>query len=96
MRHIPGLNVTHKLLKELANSFDPFNNFMDTWYGVIKITLDKIMDVLGLNASGNCFQNKIIYKEITEEQKKAESFKGCSLSLLIKSLIDMSVDRLEN
>ncbi|KAL4288023.1 hypothetical protein AHAS_Ahas19G0244700 [Arachis hypogaea] len=97
MRHIPTLNVPHRLLKELAYSFDLYKSTLDTWYGVIHITLDKIGDVLGLNASGKCYPNKIVNKEINEEQKEViENFKGCTLSQLTKSFIDMSIDGLEN
>ncbi|KAL4398571.1 hypothetical protein AHAS_Ahas01G0305200 [Arachis hypogaea] len=46
MKHISRLNVTHKLLRELDNYFDLYNNSLDKWYGGIKITPDKIRDVL--------------------------------------------------
>ncbi|KAL4276623.1 hypothetical protein AHAS_Ahas20G0225700 [Arachis hypogaea] len=58
MKHISGLNVTHKLLKKLANSFDLYNSSLYTRYEKIKITSNKIRDVLDLNASGkNSFCN---------------------------------------
>ncbi|KAL4317022.1 hypothetical protein AHAS_Ahas15G0343500 [Arachis hypogaea] len=97
MTHIPALNVSHKLLKELAYSFDLNNSTLQTRYGVIEITPEKIGDSLGLNASRECYPNKIKNKEINEEQKEViENFKGCTLSQLTKSLIDMSVDGPEN
>ncbi|KAL4375250.1 hypothetical protein AHAS_Ahas05G0263000 [Arachis hypogaea] len=51
MKHFSSLNVTHKLLKELANSFDLYNSSLDTRCGKIRITPTKIRDALGLNSS---------------------------------------------
>ncbi|KAL4374809.1 hypothetical protein AHAS_Ahas05G0218900 [Arachis hypogaea] len=97
MTHIPALNVSHKLLKELTYSFDLYNSTLQTRYGVIEITLKKKRDSLGLNASRERYPNKITNKEINKEQKEViENFKGCTLSQLTKSLIDMSVDGLKN
>ncbi|KAL4329671.1 hypothetical protein AHAS_Ahas13G0323400 [Arachis hypogaea] len=55
---LPGLNVTHKPLKELANLFYLYNSSLDTRYEKIKITPIKITDALGLKASDkNLFCN---------------------------------------
>ncbi|KAL4343353.1 hypothetical protein AHAS_Ahas11G0069900 [Arachis hypogaea] len=97
MWHIPAINVPYKLLKELAYSFYLYNSTLDKRYGVIKITPEKIGNALGLNASGECYPNKYVYKEINEEQKEVvESSKGCSLSLLTKSLLDMNAAHVLN
>ncbi|KAL4337788.1 hypothetical protein AHAS_Ahas12G0145200 [Arachis hypogaea] len=53
LRHIPSLNVTHKLLKELICSFDLYKSPLNTRYGKIKITSAKIKDAFSLNATGN-------------------------------------------
>ncbi|KAL4344022.1 hypothetical protein AHAS_Ahas11G0136800 [Arachis hypogaea] len=43
------------------------------------------------------FLEKIINKDITEEQKEViKSFKGSSLSSLTKSLLEMSIDEEKN
>ncbi|KAL4344021.1 hypothetical protein AHAS_Ahas11G0136700 [Arachis hypogaea] len=58
LSHIPSLNVTHKLLKELPNSFNLYENTLITRYGKITITLVKIRDALSLNVIGKiCFCN---------------------------------------
>ncbi|KAL4356940.1 hypothetical protein AHAS_Ahas09G0136900 [Arachis hypogaea] len=87
-----------KLLKELAHFFDLCHSCLDTWYGKIKITPTKIRDVLGLNATRNfcfyCFLEKV---NITDELKEVvESFKGSSLSYLIKSLLEINLEGDEN
>ncbi|RYR56458.1 hypothetical protein Ahy_A05g022164 isoform A [Arachis hypogaea] len=84
MTHIPTLNVPHKLLKELAYSFNLFNNTLHTRYRVIDITQEH-------------YPNKIKNKRINEEQKELiENFKGWTLSQLKNSRMDMSADGQEN
>ncbi|KAL4321737.1 hypothetical protein AHAS_Ahas14G0140400 [Arachis hypogaea] len=35
LRHIPKLNVSHKLLRELILCFDLYHRFLDTRYGKV-------------------------------------------------------------
>ncbi|KAL4396847.1 hypothetical protein AHAS_Ahas01G0132800 [Arachis hypogaea] len=93
LSHIPSLNVTHKLLKGLATSFNFYENTLIKRYGKISITPVKIRDALDLIVIGDAFSEKIINKDITEEQKKViKNFKGSSLSSLTKYLLEMSID----
>ncbi|RYR68462.1 hypothetical protein Ahy_A03g014953 [Arachis hypogaea] len=56
--HIPAMNVSHKLFKQLAYSFDLSHNRLDTRYGIINITQKNIAAVLSLSASSkNPFPN---------------------------------------
>ncbi|KAL4391428.1 hypothetical protein AHAS_Ahas03G0244100 [Arachis hypogaea] len=48
--HIPPINVPHKLLKDLANSFNLDKNKLDTSHGSFKIKPKIIGATLGLNA----------------------------------------------
>ncbi|XP_020964673.1 uncharacterized protein LOC110265765 [Arachis ipaensis] len=50
LRHIPELNVSHKLSRELILCFDLYHAFLDTHYGKIYITPTKIGHALGLNS----------------------------------------------
>ncbi|KAL4371233.1 hypothetical protein AHAS_Ahas06G0145300 [Arachis hypogaea] len=62
MKHIPALNVPHKLLKEFTYSFDLYKSTLDVWYDIIYITPDKVGHAIDLNPSGkNLFYN-IFYK----------------------------------
>ncbi|RYR72682.1 hypothetical protein Ahy_A02g006908 [Arachis hypogaea] len=58
LMHIPQMNVPHKLLKELANSFKLGKNTLKTSYGSFKVKSKIIGVVLGLNASGDLFPDK--------------------------------------
>ncbi|QHN96037.1 uncharacterized protein DS421_18g614940 [Arachis hypogaea] len=58
LMHIPPMNVPHKLLKELANSFKLGKNTLEISYGSFKVTPKTIGLALGLNASGDLFRNK--------------------------------------
>ncbi|KAL4276917.1 hypothetical protein AHAS_Ahas20G0255100 [Arachis hypogaea] len=51
LRHIPSLNVLHKLSRELILFFDLYKGFLETRYEKICITPTKIRDALGLNSS---------------------------------------------
>ncbi|QHO18902.1 uncharacterized protein DS421_11g324400 [Arachis hypogaea] len=97
MRHIPAMNVPHKLLKELVYSFDLYNNILHTWYGVIHIIEENIGAALDLDASGPCYSSKIKFKDITEEQKEViRNFQDLTLSQLRNSTMEMSVDGEKN
>ncbi|RYQ84746.1 hypothetical protein Ahy_B10g104226 [Arachis hypogaea] len=69
LMHIPPMNIPHKLLKELANSFNLDKNKLDTGYGSFKVKPKIIGAALGLNASGDLFPDKVSYKELSEENK---------------------------
>ncbi|KAL4300173.1 hypothetical protein AHAS_Ahas17G0174400 [Arachis hypogaea] len=61
------MRVHHKLLKELANSFNLDKNTFETPYGSFRIKPSTIGAVLGLNASGDLFPEKVSYKKLFEE-----------------------------
>ncbi|KAL4275813.1 hypothetical protein AHAS_Ahas20G0144700 [Arachis hypogaea] len=70
LMHIPPMNLPHKLLKELAYSFDVVTNILDTRYGVLTINPENIRVVLGFNASGNLFPKKVNLKSFLRRKKK--------------------------
>ncbi|RYR21909.1 hypothetical protein Ahy_B03g067203 [Arachis hypogaea] len=69
LMHIPPMNVPHKLLKELANSFKLGKNTLETSYGSFKVKPKIIGAALGLNASGDLFPDKLSYKKLSKENK---------------------------
>ncbi|RYR07752.1 hypothetical protein Ahy_B05g075176 [Arachis hypogaea] len=69
LMHIPPLRVHHKLLKELANSFKLGKNTLEIGYGSFRVRPSTIGAVLGLNASGDLFPQKVNYKELSEDNK---------------------------
>ncbi|RYQ96206.1 hypothetical protein Ahy_B08g091842 [Arachis hypogaea] len=70
LMHIPPMNVPHKLLKELANSFNLEKKKLDTRHGSLKIKPKKIGAALCLNASGDLFPNKVSFKKLSEENRE--------------------------
>ncbi|RYR04113.1 hypothetical protein Ahy_B06g083689 [Arachis hypogaea] len=58
LMHIPPMNVPHKLLKELDNSFKLGKNTLETSYGSFKVKPKTIRAAFGLNASGHLFPDK--------------------------------------
>ncbi|RYR58914.1 hypothetical protein Ahy_A05g024774 isoform B [Arachis hypogaea] len=66
--HIPPMRVHHKLLKELANSFNLDKNTLETSYGSFRVKPSTIGVALGLNASGDIFPEKEnTLKNLTDE-----------------------------
>ncbi|RYR58273.1 hypothetical protein Ahy_A05g023930 [Arachis hypogaea] len=81
--HIPPMNVPHKMLKVLANSFNLDKNKLAISHSLFKIKPKKIGAALGLNASGNLFPNKVSLKELFEENKEIfRRFRGKTLKNL--------------
>ncbi|RYR08917.1 hypothetical protein Ahy_B05g076797 [Arachis hypogaea] len=89
--HIPPMNVPHKLLKELANSFKLGKNTLKTSYGSFKVKPKIIGAALSLNASGDLFPDKVSYKNLSEENKLIfRRFQGNTLKKLTDDM--MSTD----
>ncbi|RYR29235.1 hypothetical protein Ahy_B01g053586 [Arachis hypogaea] len=97
LEHVPEMNVSHKLLRELIGCYDDYCGYLDTLYGRIYITPTKVADALGINYGGDRFSEKIEYRKLNEENKQIiESFKGATLASLTKSVLNMSVEGEEN
>ncbi|RYR24426.1 hypothetical protein Ahy_B02g057926 [Arachis hypogaea] len=68
LMHIRPMRVHHKLLKELANSFNLDKNTLKTSYDSFRVKPSTIGDALGLNASGDLFPEKWkTLKNLTDE-----------------------------
>ncbi|RYR09429.1 hypothetical protein Ahy_B05g077748 [Arachis hypogaea] len=90
LMHIPPMNVPHKLLKELANSFNLGKNKLDTSYGSIKVKPKTIGTALGLNAS-------VSFKDLSEDNKVIfRRFQGKTLKNLTDEIMNIGVDNDEN
>ncbi|RYR67818.1 hypothetical protein Ahy_A03g014253 [Arachis hypogaea] len=90
LMHIPPMNVPHKLLKELANSFKLGKNTLETSYGSFKIRLKIIGDALGLNVSGDLFLEKVSYKNLSEENQLIfRRFQGNTLKQLTDEMMSI-------
>ncbi|RYR67947.1 hypothetical protein Ahy_A03g014421 [Arachis hypogaea] len=84
LMHIPPMNMPHKLLKELDNSFK-----LDSF----KVKPKIIGTVLGLNASGDLFPDKVIYKKLSKENKLIfRKFQGKTLKNLTDDMMSIGVE----
>ncbi|MED6172204.1 hypothetical protein PIB30_047866 [Stylosanthes scabra] len=59
--------LKQKVLKELFNCFDIYNNIIHMVAGEVEITTKKIRDALGLSSTGTPFPNKVVPKELSDE-----------------------------
>ncbi|RYQ96591.1 hypothetical protein Ahy_B08g092406 [Arachis hypogaea] len=93
LMHIPLMKVPHKLLKELANSFNLDKNKLDTSHGSFRIKPKIIGAALGLNTSGDLFSDKVSFKKLYEENKQNfRRFQGKTLKNLTDEMMNIGVD----
>ncbi|RYR48752.1 hypothetical protein Ahy_A07g034830 [Arachis hypogaea] len=93
LMHILPMNVPHKLLKELANSFKLGKNTLETSYGSFKVKPKIIGAALGLNASRDLFPDKVSYKNLFEENKLIfRRFQGNTLKKLTDDTMSIGVE----
>ncbi|RYQ96336.1 hypothetical protein Ahy_B08g092058 [Arachis hypogaea] len=91
LMHIPLMNLPHKLMKELAYSFNVVRNRLDTQHGELTINPENIGVALGLNASGDLFSEKVNFKELSEEEKEGKTLKN-----LTDEMMEIGVDTNED
>ncbi|RYR10290.1 hypothetical protein Ahy_B05g078766 [Arachis hypogaea] len=93
LMHIPPMNVLHKLLNELANSFKLGKNTLETSYGSFNVKPKTIGAALGLNASRDLFPDKVSYKNLFEENKLIfRKFQGNTLKNLTDDMMSINVE----
>ncbi|RYR69201.1 hypothetical protein Ahy_A03g015738 [Arachis hypogaea] len=93
LMHILPMNVPHKLLRELANSFKLGKNTLETSYGSFKVKPKTIGATLGLNALGDLFPDKVSYKKLSEENKLTfRRFQGNTLKNLTDDMMSIGVE----
>ncbi|RYR03436.1 hypothetical protein Ahy_B06g082384 isoform B [Arachis hypogaea] len=93
LMHIPPMNMPHKLLKELANSFKLGKSILETSYGSFKVKPKIIEVVLGINASGDLFPDKVSYKNLSEENKLIfRRFQGNTMKKLTDEMMSIGVE----
>ncbi|QHN97634.1 uncharacterized protein DS421_18g629070 [Arachis hypogaea] len=85
LAHLPKMNVSHSLLRELIACHDDYHGCLKTLHGKIYIT------------PGNRFPEKVEYGSLNEADKATiDSLKCVTLASLTKSVLDMSVEGEEN
>ncbi|RYQ98737.1 hypothetical protein Ahy_B07g086506 [Arachis hypogaea] len=88
LMHIPPMNVPHKLLKELANSFKMGKNTLETSYSSFKAKP---------KTRGDIFPDKVSYEELSEEDKLIfRRFQRNTLKNLTDDMMSIGVENEED
>ncbi|XP_020970037.1 uncharacterized protein LOC110268323 [Arachis ipaensis] len=97
LAHVPEMNVSNTLLKELLDRFDEERGCLKTLQGRIYITLRKVVAALGITNGGNLFPEKVDSNKLNPADKKIfDSVKNIFLATLVRNVLDMSVEGKEN
>ncbi|RYQ83159.1 hypothetical protein Ahy_B10g101784 [Arachis hypogaea] len=83
LAHVPEMNVSNTLLKELLDRFDEERGCLKTLQGRIYITLRKVVAALGITNGGNLFPEKVDSNKLNPADKKIfDSVKNIFLATL--------------
>ncbi|MED6222514.1 hypothetical protein PIB30_065154 [Stylosanthes scabra] len=97
LSNLPNYYLKQKVLKELFNCFDIYDNTIHAVAGEVEITTKKIGDALGLSSTGTPFPDKVVPKELSEEDFAVYNFcQGKTQAQLGKLIMDTPVDTVEN
>ncbi|MED6125407.1 hypothetical protein PIB30_068239 [Stylosanthes scabra] len=93
LSNLPNYYLKQKVLKELFNRFDIYDNTIHAVAGEMEITTKKIGDALGLSSTGTLFPYKVVLKELSEEDFAVyKFFQGKTQAQLGRLIMDTPVD----
>ncbi|MED6168802.1 hypothetical protein PIB30_014924 [Stylosanthes scabra] len=97
LSNLSNYYLKHKVLKELINRYDIYDNTIHDVAGEVCITTHKIGNALGLSSTGKAFDEKVIPKELNEEDSAAYNFfQGKTQASMSKLVMDTPLDIDEN
>ncbi|MED6139209.1 hypothetical protein PIB30_081731 [Stylosanthes scabra] len=89
LSHLPNKNLNQRLLKQLFDHYDIYDNTIYSGAATVKITTRKIEDALGLSSNGTAYDTRVVRKKLSQADKETHKlFQGKSavaLQNLIKS-----------
>ncbi|MED6197879.1 hypothetical protein PIB30_060990 [Stylosanthes scabra] len=74
LSNLPNYYLKQKVMKELFNRFDIYDNTIHAVAGEVEITTKKIGDALGLSSTGKPFPDKVVPKELSDKITLSSSF----------------------
>ncbi|MED6196359.1 hypothetical protein PIB30_046712 [Stylosanthes scabra] len=93
----PQLLLKQKVLKQIYNRFDTYDNTIHAVAGEVEITTEKIGKAIGLNHIGSIYDEKITPKELSGEDYDAyKFFQGKTQAALSSLIFNTKVDTEEN
>ncbi|MED6129225.1 hypothetical protein PIB30_105871 [Stylosanthes scabra] len=97
LSNLPNYYLKQKVLKEFFNRFDIYDNTIHAVAGEVEITTKKIGDALDLSSTGTPFPDKVVPKELGDEDFPVyKFFQGKTQAQLGKLIMDTSIDTVEN
>ncbi|MED6223243.1 hypothetical protein PIB30_072104 [Stylosanthes scabra] len=94
---LPNYYLKQKVLKQIYNCFNTYDNTIHTVAGEVEITTEKIGKSLGLNHTDSTYDEKITPKEMSGEDYDAyKFFQGKTQAALSSLIINTKVDTEEN
>ncbi|MED6163812.1 hypothetical protein PIB30_083672 [Stylosanthes scabra] len=97
LSNLSNYYLKQKVLKELFNRFDIYDNIIHAVAGEVEITTKKIGDALGISSTGKPFPDKVVPKELSDEDHAVfKFFQGKTQAQLGRLITDTPVDTVEN
>ncbi|MED6177389.1 hypothetical protein PIB30_097676 [Stylosanthes scabra] len=95
--NLPNYYLKQKMLKQIYNRFDTYDNTIHAVAGEVEITTEKIGKALGLNHTGSIYDEKITPRELSAEDYTAyKFFQGNTQAALSSLIFNTKVDTEEN
>ncbi|MED6202595.1 hypothetical protein PIB30_107141 [Stylosanthes scabra] len=97
LSNLPNYYLKQKVLKELFNRFDIYDTTIHAVAGEVEIRTKKIGEALGLSSTGKPFPDKVVPKELSDEDHAVfKFFQGKTQAQLGRLIMDTPVDTVEN
>ncbi|MED6162211.1 hypothetical protein PIB30_068289 [Stylosanthes scabra] len=94
---LPNYYLKQKVLKQIYNRFNTYDNTIHAVAGEVEITTEKIGKALGLNHTGSIYDENITPKELSGEDYDAyKFFQGKTQAALSSLIFNTKVDTEEN
>ncbi|MED6173407.1 hypothetical protein PIB30_058990 [Stylosanthes scabra] len=85
--HFPNKNLNQRLLKQLFDRYDIYDNKIYSHAAAVKITTRKIGDALGLSSNGTTYATRVVRKKLSEEDKDTHKFFQGTSAVALQNLI---------
>ncbi|MED6137084.1 hypothetical protein PIB30_061658 [Stylosanthes scabra] len=69
LSHLPNKNLNQKLLKQIFDRYDIYDNTIYSDAAAVKITTRRIGDALRLSSNGTAYDTRVVRKKLSQEDK---------------------------
>ncbi|MED6140921.1 hypothetical protein PIB30_098280, partial [Stylosanthes scabra] len=87
LSHLPNKNLNQRLLKQLFDRHDIYDNTIYSDIAAVKITTRKIGDALGLSSNGTGYDTRVVRKKLSQEDKDTYKFFQGKSAVALQNLI---------